>query len=75
MTPRVNKPLHRIPTLGKAEEQIRREKYAAQLFEELNSTIFNNGLPIETKLNWNKRLLTTAGRAKWYRYPVIILHL
>ncbi|KAG2754506.1 hypothetical protein P692DRAFT_20854246 [Suillus brevipes Sb2] len=57
----------RISTRGKAEEQTRREKYAAQLFEELNSTIFNNGLPIETKLNWNKRLLTTAGRAKWHR--------
>ncbi|KAG1867821.1 SprT-like family-domain-containing protein [Suillus subalutaceus] len=67
ITPRINKPSPRIPTRGKAEEQACREKYAAQLFEELNSTIFNNGLPRETKLNWNKRLLTTAGRAKWHR--------
>ncbi|KAG2146512.1 SprT-like family-domain-containing protein [Suillus bovinus] len=67
ITPRINKPPPRIPTRRKAEEQARREKYAAQLFEELNSTIFNNGLPRETKLNWNKRLLTTAGRAKWHR--------
>lgn len=66
ITPQI-KPPNRISTRGKAEEQTRREKYAAQLFEELNSTIFNNGLPIETKLNWNKRLLTTAGRAKWHR--------
>ncbi|KAG1773094.1 SprT-like family-domain-containing protein [Suillus occidentalis] len=64
--PRI-KPPNRVSTRGKAEEQTRREKYAAQLFEELNSAIFNNGLPIETKLNWNKRLLTTAGRAKWHR--------
>jgi predicted SprT family Zn-dependent metalloprotease len=67
LTPRINKPSPRIPTRGKAEEQARREKYAAELFEELNSTIFNNNLPPETKLNWNKRLLTTAGRAKWHR--------
>ncbi|KAG1834527.1 SprT-like family-domain-containing protein [Suillus variegatus] len=66
-TPRINKPPPRIPKQGKAEEQGRREKYAAQLFEELNSTIFDNGLPRETKLNWNKRLLTTAGRAKWHK--------
>lgn len=66
-TPRKNKPPPRIPKQGKAEEQGRREKYAAQLFEELNSTIFDNGLPRETKLNWNKRLLTTAGRAKWHK--------
>ncbi|KAG1894886.1 uncharacterized protein F5891DRAFT_1281438 [Suillus fuscotomentosus] len=50
-TPRINKPPPRIPKQGKAEEQGRREKYAAQLFEELNST----------------RLLTTAGRAKWHK--------
>ncbi|KAG1757339.1 SprT-like family-domain-containing protein [Suillus lakei] len=67
ITPRTNKPSPRITTRDKAEEQARREKYAAQLFEELNSTIFNDGLPRETKLNWNKRLLTTAGRARWHR--------
>ncbi|OJA18812.1 hypothetical protein AZE42_00861 [Rhizopogon vesiculosus] len=52
---------------GKAEEQARREKYAEKLFAELNSTIFDDGLPRETKLNWNKRLLTTAGRARWHK--------
>ncbi|KAG1826197.1 SprT-like family-domain-containing protein [Suillus subaureus] len=66
ITPRINKPPPRIPKRGNAD-QARREKYTAQLFEELNSTIFDNGLPRETKLNWNKRLLTTAGRAKWHR--------
>ncbi|KAG1755052.1 SprT-like family-domain-containing protein [Suillus paluster] len=67
ITARKNGPAPRISARGKAEEQARREKYAEMLFEELNSTIFNDGLPRETKLNWNKRLLTTAGRARWHR--------
>ncbi|KAG2368191.1 hypothetical protein BDR07DRAFT_1478264 [Suillus spraguei] len=67
ITPQINKPPPRTPTRRKAEEQAHREKYAAQLFEEYNNTIFDNGLPRETKLNWNKRLLTTAGRAKWHK--------
>lgn len=50
-----------------AAEQFRREKYAAVLFAELNQRIFGDGLPKDTKLEWNKRLLTTAGRARWYR--------
>ncbi|KAH7914475.1 SprT-like family-domain-containing protein [Hygrophoropsis aurantiaca] len=50
-----------------AAGQARRAKYASDLFIELNRTVFNNGLPSETKLNWSKRLLTTAGRAKWHR--------
>ena len=60
--PRVTKKAHA------AAEQARREKYAADLFEELNRAVFKDGLPIETKMNWNKRLLTTAGRAKWHRF-------
>lgn len=51
-------------------EQARREKYAQELFTELNMSVFKNGLPQETKLNWNKRLLTTAGRAKYRRYNI-----
>lgn len=50
-----------------AAEQFQREKYAAVLFAELNHTVFGDGLPKDTKLEWNKRLLTTAGRARWYR--------
>ncbi|KAI6133248.1 SprT-like family-domain-containing protein [Pisolithus croceorrhizus] len=50
-----------------AAEQFRREKYAANLFAELNHTVFGDGLPKDTKLEWNKRLLSTAGRARWYR--------
>jgi hypothetical protein len=60
--PRVTKKAHA------AAEQARREKYAADLFEELNRAVFKDGLPKETKMNWNKRLLTTAGRAKWHRF-------
>jgi hypothetical protein len=48
-------------------EQQRRHDYAQQLFDELNASIFKGGLPNDTALNWNKRLLTTAGRAKWHR--------
>lgn len=59
------------PRTGKkaqaAAEQAKREVYAQKLFTELNHIVFKDGLPKETKLNWNKRLLTTAGRAKWHR--------
>jgi hypothetical protein len=48
-------------------EQQRRHDYAQQLFEDLNASVFKGGLPNNTALNWNKRLLTTAGRAKWHR--------
>ncbi|KAG5646085.1 hypothetical protein DXG03_004508 [Asterophora parasitica] len=64
------KPKH-APRTGKraqaAAEQGRRERYAQVLFSELNHSVFKDGLPKETKLNWSKRLLTTAGRAKWHR--------
>ncbi|KAH6917146.1 SprT-like family-domain-containing protein [Coprinopsis sp. MPI-PUGE-AT-0042] len=52
---------------AREEEQARLREEADSLFKELNRTIFKGGLPEETKLNWNKRLLTTAGRAKWHR--------
>lgn len=57
-----------------AAEQARREQYAEGLFTELNQVVFKEGLPKETKLVWNKRLLTTAGRAKWHRWVAPILH-
>jgi hypothetical protein len=47
-------------------EQSRREGYAQALFDDLNATVFSNELPA-VKLVWSKRLLTTAGRAKWHR--------
>ncbi|KAJ8596506.1 hypothetical protein M405DRAFT_726107 [Rhizopogon salebrosus TDB-379] len=67
VTSQADKLPSRIPARRKVEEQERREKYAEKLFAELNSTVFNDGLPRETKLNWNKRLLTTAGRARWHK--------
>ncbi|KAG6918674.1 hypothetical protein DXG01_012491 [Tephrocybe rancida] len=60
-TPRISKKAQA------AAEQERRELYARKLFDELNHTVFGDKLPKETKLNWSKRLLTTAGRAKWHR--------
>ncbi|KAI0090038.1 SprT-like family-domain-containing protein [Irpex rosettiformis] len=50
-----------------AIEQTRREKYAQDLFDELNRVVFKSGLPEDTALKWSNRLLTTAGRAKWKR--------
>jgi hypothetical protein len=47
-------------------EQARREAYAQALFDDLNTSVFKGELP-QTKLVWSKRLLTTAGRAKWHR--------
>ena len=45
----------------------RRRAYAQTFFEELNKSIFGGGIPASTELQWNKRLLTTAGRAHWHR--------
>lgn len=56
-----------------AAEQEKRHEYAVCLFNDLNRTVFKNGLPEDTKLNWNKRLLTTAGRAKWHRLAILFL--
>ena len=47
------------------------EAYAQELFDELNGDVFKGGLPASTKLVWSKRLLTTAGRAKWHRYVCV----
>lgn len=49
------------------ERRQRLHTYAEELFSELNKTVFKGGLPTNTKLNWNKRLLKTAGRAKFHR--------
>jgi len=51
-----------------AAEKKKLALYAQELFVELNRLVFKDGLPTNTKLNWNKRLLTTAGRARWHRY-------
>jgi hypothetical protein len=51
----------------KAKEQARRQKYATDLFAKLNKDVFGDRLPKNTTLEWSKRLLTTAGRARWHR--------
>ncbi|KAF8266043.1 SprT-like family-domain-containing protein [Lactarius quietus] len=48
-------------------EQAERAAYARSLFEDLNRTVFGDGLPATTSLVWSNRLLTTAGRARWQR--------
>ncbi|KAF4623161.1 hypothetical protein D9613_002031 [Agrocybe pediades] len=60
-------PRSRSKKAQKEAEQKRLHDYAQQLFNDLNLSVFKQGLPVETKLNWNKRLLTTAGRAKFHR--------
>jgi hypothetical protein len=62
-TPRANTKKARL----EAELQ-RRQEYAKQIFTELNNSVFKKGLPENTKLNWSKRLLTTAGKAKYHRF-------
>lgn len=49
------------------QAQARLEAYAQTLFDDLNKLVFQNQLPADTALMWNKRLLTTAGRARWHR--------
>lgn len=49
----------------KAAEQARHEAYARYEFGFLNASVFDGRLPLNTKLEWSKRLLTTAGRASW----------
>ncbi|KAG6381382.1 hypothetical protein JVT61DRAFT_5796 [Boletus reticuloceps] len=51
----------------KAKEQARLQKYATDLFAQLNKDVFGDCLPKDTTLEWSKRLLTTAGRARWHR--------
>jgi hypothetical protein len=53
-------------------ELLRRQEYAQKLFDDLNKSVFKEGLPASTKLVWNKRLLTTAGKAKYHRYDINI---
>ncbi|KAJ8703172.1 hypothetical protein PTI98_001820 [Pleurotus ostreatus] len=50
-----------------AAELTKRKLYAEDLFEELNSLVFDRKLPSSTQLKWSKRLTTTAGRAKWHK--------
>ncbi|KAF9478727.1 hypothetical protein BDN70DRAFT_808312 [Pholiota conissans] len=45
----------------------RRQDYAQKLFNELNNVVFKGALPPDTKLQWSKRLLSTAGKAKYHR--------
>jgi hypothetical protein len=56
-----------------AEKHETLQAYAEELFHDLNKTVFNGELPASTKLNWNKRLLKTAGRAKFHRWVGMLL--
>lgn len=69
ITPAKAKRTPRQPTKkARAEADFQhRKEYAQSLFVELNKQVFGDRLPSNTQLVWNKRLLTTAGRAKFLR--------
>ncbi|KAF9654294.1 hypothetical protein BDM02DRAFT_3106603, partial [Thelephora ganbajun] len=50
-----------------ATERKELEEYTQRFFDDVNKIVFKNGLPSDTKLVWNARLLTTAGRARWHK--------
>ncbi|KAF9056431.1 SprT-like family-domain-containing protein [Panaeolus papilionaceus] len=50
-----------------AQQRERLHTYAQLLFSDLNTIVFGGALPETTQLNWNNRLVSTAGRAKWHR--------
>ncbi|TFK57680.1 hypothetical protein OE88DRAFT_161860 [Heliocybe sulcata] len=66
-TPRTPKQPRMTKKAQAEAEQAKRAAYAEQLFAELNHTVFKDGLRADTKLVWNTRLLTTAGKARWHK--------
>lgn len=70
----VSTPTPKTPRMTKKafheRELQRRRAYAQAFFDELNQSIFGGRIPASTELQWNKRLLTTAGRAHWHRFVV-----
>ncbi|KAF9072678.1 SprT-like family-domain-containing protein [Rhodocollybia butyracea] len=57
-------------TSKKAEAEAKLERlktYAKSRFADLNEAVFDNKIPYSTKLEWNNRLLTTAGKASYKR--------
>ncbi|KAI5115417.1 hypothetical protein M0805_004881, partial [Coniferiporia weirii] len=48
------------------QKQAQLAAYAQTLFDDLNEAVFEDRLPKDTALLWNKKLQTTAGRAKWH---------
>ncbi|KAK7468505.1 hypothetical protein VKT23_003011 [Stygiomarasmius scandens] len=57
----------RTSAKAKREERLNELKeYAEKLYDELNQKIFGKKLP-DAPLQWNTRLLTTAGKAQWHR--------
>ncbi|KAJ6626944.1 SprT-like family-domain-containing protein [Mycena sp. CBHHK59/15] len=49
-------------------ERIQREEYAKEVYVDLNSRVFENGLPSLTAVDiiWNPRMTATAGQAKYH---------
>ncbi|KAL0576381.1 hypothetical protein V5O48_005602 [Marasmius crinis-equi] len=71
-TPSTNTPTQASPSKRKPSKKALEEarltalfEYAQNFFHEINAAVFGNGLPRQTELIWNKKLLTTAGKAKW----------
>lgn len=65
-------PSKRQPRRGaKAEAEAKLERlktYAKNRFDDLNSKVFENKIPATTKIEWNNRLRSTAGKASYQRW-------
>ncbi|KAK1215424.1 hypothetical protein PQX77_021963 [Marasmius sp. AFHP31] len=71
-TPAANMPTQGSQRKPRVSKKVLEETRLAQLFEyaqnffhEMNAAVFGNGLPQQTQLSWNKKLYTTAGKARW----------
>lgn len=64
-------PSRRQPRMGKKAEATakleRLKTYALDRFADLNEKVFNNNIPDTTKIEWNCRFTTTAGKASYRR--------
>lgn len=64
-------PSKRQPRMGKKAEATakleRLKTYALNRFADLNEKVFDNKIPDTTKIEWNCRFTTTAGKASYRR--------
>ncbi|KAK7029686.1 hypothetical protein VNI00_014384 [Paramarasmius palmivorus] len=68
-SPTKSSPSKRKPRMSKkAEKEARLAEllgYAQNFFHELNTLVFNDGIPSETVVRWNTKLYSTAGKARY----------
>ncbi|KAE9409378.1 hypothetical protein BT96DRAFT_591338 [Gymnopus androsaceus JB14] len=71
-------PSKRQPRTGKKAEAAakleRLKTYALNRFSDLNEKVFDNKIPTTTKIEWNNRFTSTAGKASYRRDTEGIVH-